>query len=297
MPQGVKVQVLSRAPFKWPTHSVGFLNGFGMIYRMATDPNTVKHYNAHAENYDRHVSDPNDSTFHSYYEKPAIRAELPPLEGLEVISIGCGSGVDARWLADNGATKVVGIDISKGLLDIAAKNNPDIEFHEMDMERLEFEDETFDLAYSSLAIHYVDDWTQPLKEALRVLRPGGMYVFSCGHPIDSAMEYEVDDDTKYARLGRKIDLATKKRTVFGDYLAAEGKGIKPVKGMLGDIEVVVFHRTFSKMIEQILASGFAIERVIEPQPTAAMDEADPDMFEQLSRIPSFMVWVLRKQTA
>jgi ubiquinone/menaquinone biosynthesis C-methylase UbiE len=81
---------------------------------MATDPNTSRNYDANAENYHRHVSDPNDSTFHAYYEKPAIRAELPDLNGLEVISIGCGSGVDTSWLADHGAKKVAGTDISKG---------------------------------------------------------------------------------------------------------------------------------------------------------------------------------------
>ena len=121
------------------------------------------------------------------YEKPAIRAELPDIHGLEVISIGCGSGVDAKWLADNGAKRVVGIDISEGLLAIARRSYPEIEFHEMDMEQLNLPDESFDLAYSSLAIHYVDDWTQPLKEARRILRPNGQYIFSCEHPIDSAV--------------------------------------------------------------------------------------------------------------
>ncbi|MCA9337337.1 class I SAM-dependent methyltransferase [Candidatus Saccharibacteria bacterium] len=258
---------------------------------MSTHPNTARHYDENAENYHRHVSDPSDGTFHAYYEKPAIRAELPELNGLEVISIGCGSGVDARWLADNGAKRVVGIDISKGLLEIAKSNNPDIEFREMDMEKLDFPDESFDLAYSSLAIHYIDDWTPALEEARRVLRPEGQYIFSCGHPIDSAMEYTTEGKYKYARLGRRVDTETDERIVYGDYLAPTTDGVKPVTGVLKDIEVVVYHRTFAKMIEQILASGFTIERVVEPQPI----EGDPKHFEQLTRIPTFMIWVLRKR--
>jgi len=261
---------------------------------MATDPSTAKHYNQNAENYHRHVSDPSDSTFHAYYEKPAIRAELPDLTGLDVISIGCGSGVDARWLADNGAQKVVGIDISSGLLDIARKNNPDVEFREMDMEQLDFPDESFDLAYSSLAIHYVDGWTKPLQEARRILRPNGQYIFSCGHPLDSAVGYEIKDNFKYALLGRKVNLDTRERTIYGDYLAADGNGVKQVKGILADGEVVVFHRTFGKMVEQILSSGFTVEKVVEPQPTEGMRAADPAIYEQLTRIPTFMIWVLRK---
>jgi ubiquinone/menaquinone biosynthesis C-methylase UbiE len=261
---------------------------------MATDPNTVKHYDENAENYHRHVSDPNDSTFHAYYEKPAIRAELPNLEGLEVISIGCGSGVDTRWLADNGAKRVVGIDISKGLLEIAKTNNPDIEYHEMDMEKLDFPDSSFDLAYSSLAIHYVDDWTLSLKEAYRILRPNGKYVFSCGHPVDSGVGYEIIDGVKYALLGRKVDQNTRERTVYGDYLAADSNGVKPVTGILADSEITVFHRPISKMIEEILASSFNIEKLVEPQPAEGLKNVDPAIYEQLRRIPSFMIWVLSK---
>jgi len=261
---------------------------------MATDPDTIKHYNENAENYHRHVSDPNDSTYHYYYEKPAIRAELPNLNGLEVISLGCGSGVDTRWLADSGAKRVVGIDVSTGLLDIAKTENPDLEFHEMNMEKLDFPDNSFDLAYSSLAIHYVDDWTVPLKEARRILRPNGKYIFSCGHPVDSAVEYEIRDGFKYAVLGRKVNLETKQRKVYGDYLAADGNGIKLIEGTLAAADVRVYHRPFSKMVEQILDSGLKIEKVIEPQPTAGLKTVDPAIHEQLKRIPAFMVWVLTK---
>ena len=258
---------------------------------MATDPNTFKSYNANAEQYHAHVTDPADSTLHSLYEKPAIRAELPNLNGLEVISIGCGSGVDARWIADNGAKSVVGIDISDKLLDIAKKENPDIDFQEMNMEHLDFPDDSFDLAYSSLAIHYVDDWTQPQSEAYRVLRQGGKYIFSCSHPIDSAMEYSTEGDVKYVRLGRKANKLTNEREVFGNYLVPESDGVAPIKGVMGGaVEVVFYHRTFSKMLEQIHASGFKIERLVEPQPV----EGDPDHYEQLTKIPSFMIWVLRK---
>lgn len=262
---------------------------------MATDPKTINSYNQNAEAYNRHVSDPNDSIFHSAYEKPAIRAELPELNGLSVISIGCGSGVDARWLADNGAAKVVGVDISEGLIDIAKQSHPNIEFKVMDMEKLNFPDKSFDLAYSSLAIHYVDDWTKALQEARRVLKPKALYVLSCGHPIDSAMEYFNEENKRNAFLGRTIAHDTDKRTVYGDYLAVTHNGIKPFDIGLGDIKAVVYHRTFAKMLEQIQASGFSIKRLVEPQPTPQLQAIDPGLFEQLTRIPSFMIWVLQNK--
>jgi hypothetical protein len=60
--------------------------------------------------YDAHVSDPADSPLHAYYEKPAMRAELPDLTDLSVLSIGCGSGADAHWLKEHGAGSVSGAD-------------------------------------------------------------------------------------------------------------------------------------------------------------------------------------------
>lgn len=263
---------------------------------MATDPSTAKHYNANAEGYHQHVSNPNDSPFHAYYEKPAIRAALPPLNGLEVLSVGCGSGVDTRWLAENGAQRVVGIDIAEGLIDIARRENPTLEFKVMDMEKLDFPDESFDLLYSSLAIHYVDDWIPALKEAYRVLRSGGSYIFSCGHPIDSAVQYDIEGDYKYVRLGRRVNQVTKERVIYGDYLVAGSSGVKPLETapIGGAGSAIFYHRPISKMVEEIVASGFTVEQMIEPQPTAEYRDINPQLFEQLSKIPSFMIWGLRK---
>ena len=108
---------------------------------MSTDPRTIEGYNAGAEEYHSHVSDPEASPFHTYYEKPAIRAELPKLDGISVISLGCGSGVDTQYLKDQGASRVVGIDISSRLIETAKKNHPAIELHVMDMEKLDFPSE------------------------------------------------------------------------------------------------------------------------------------------------------------
>jgi SAM-dependent methyltransferase len=165
----------------------------------------------------------------------------------------------------------------------------------MDMEKLDFEDESFNLAYSSLAIHYVDDWTQPLKEAYRVLKDDGMYIFSCGHPIDDSLEHFKNEEVKGSLLGRTIKLDTEERKVYGDYLAIEGNGTKSVDGQLGTMDVRVFHRTFSKMLDQIQASGFKIKKLVEPQPTEGMKAINAGVYLQLTRIPAFMIWVLSKQ--
>lgn len=261
---------------------------------MSTDPRTIEAYNKNADIYNEHVLNPNDSIYHAYYEKPAMRAELPDLTGLDVLSIGCGSGVDTQWFVDNGARNATGVDISEELIKIAKQNYPKPNFHVMDMEALDLADDSFDVLYSSLAIHYLDDWTKALGEAYRVLKPGGVYIFSCSHPIDTALERKRGDDVKSSLLGRAVDQAGNP-IIYGDYMVTDNKGIKPIDGILGDFSVRIYHRPISKMVEQIHVSGFSIKKMVEPLPTEEMQKINPDIYRRLMRIPEFMIWVLGKE--
>lgn len=261
---------------------------------MGTDPRTVESYTKNAEAYHAHVSDPTDSIYHAYYEKPAIRAELPNLTGLDTISIGCGSGVDAQYLKDAGARRVVGIDISQGMIDIATGNHPDIELSVMDMEKLDFPDESFDVAYSSLAIHYLEDWSDALREAYRVLKTGGIYIFSCGHPIDQTFESKRTEEETSHTLGSVRDKRGGRYHIYGDYMAAEGKGTKQLVGGIATVDVITYHQTFAKMVDFIASSGFTIEKFVEPLPKEELREQNEFHYELLRRIPSFAIWVLRK---
>lgn len=262
---------------------------------MSTDPNTVASYNLNAEAYHAHVTDPADSIYHAYYEKPSIRAELPGLNGLSVISIGCGSGVDTQYLKDSGAERVVGIDISKGMIEIAKREHPGIEFSVMSMEKLEYPDESFDVAYSSLAIHYLEDWTTALQEAYRVLKLDGVYIFSCGHPLDQTFERTEDENFKIHSLGSTRNKNDSTYTIHGDYLAASGNGTQRLEGGIAAVDVVTYHQTFARMIDFIVAAGFTIEKFVEPQPREAMRDISSFNYDLLKKIPGFCIWVLRKK--
>jgi len=262
---------------------------------MTTDRRTIETYDAAAVAYDAHVSDPTDSPLHAYYEKPAMRAELPDLTDLSVLSVGCGSGADAQWLKENGARSVSGVDISAGLIGIAREKYPDVDFRVMDMAHLNFDDETFDLAYSSLAIHYLPDWGPPLREARRVLKPKGQFIFSCNHPVESSLEYSSNERTRGAYLGRTIMQDTEERHIHGDYLAAEQQGVRKMVGTVAtDYTVHNYHRPFSKMIENILDSGFSIKKLVEPLPQEEMKNDNLEHYKQVLKIPKFAIWVLEK---
>src|SRR5690242_9099866 len=91
-------------------------------------------------------------------EWPALRAMLPDLRGLRVVDLGCGFGWFCRWARAQGAARVIGIDLSEKML-ARARSAPvaGIVYEQADLERLSLPGGSFDLAYSALAFHYVEN--------------------------------------------------------------------------------------------------------------------------------------------
>ncbi len=93
--------------------------------------------------------------------------------GDKVLDVCTGTGELALAFASQGAT-VVGIDLSRGMLDRAAKKNGyrNSTWLEMDATQLEFQDKTFDISTISLALHHMPEATQchVLSEMVRVTR-------------------------------------------------------------------------------------------------------------------------------
>ena len=154
---------------------------------------------------------------HEYLEKPAMYGRLPDLSESKVLCLGCGTGEECKHL-DEKANEVIGVDISKGLINYAKQSYPDLQFHLMDMEKLGFEDKSFDYVYSSLVMHYVDSWTKTLSEIKRVLKPGGTFLFSTHHPAVWSAERSRSETERSSLLGYKKHLETKEAETLGDYL-------------------------------------------------------------------------------
>ncbi len=96
-------------------------------------------------------------------------------QGTRLVDIACGSGYAAGVAADRGAV-VAGLDASEGLIAIARMRTPAGDFRVGDMFALPFADDTFDVATSFNGI-----WKgceDALREARRVVRPGGLVGFS-----------------------------------------------------------------------------------------------------------------------
>jgi ubiquinone/menaquinone biosynthesis C-methylase UbiE len=256
---------------------------------MSTDKLSIDWYNQNSDKYTSHVRDPGDSIYHSLYEKPAIYSLLPDLNNMSVISLGCGSGEDCNYLAKQGASKVTGIDISSGMIEVAKKSYPMYEFQVMDMENLDFKDLSFDFAYSSLAIHYIEDWSKVFKEAYRILKPGSYFLFSCNHPIATAMEVIRDDEQmQVQQISSSKNKQTNEVLIKGDYMTRRPLPSRAV------LPVTTWHKPIGEISQEAANAGFVIANILEPRPLPKMEQISERNYKVLNKIPSFVIFKLLK---
>jgi SAM-dependent methyltransferase len=130
-----------------------------------------------------------DGPFNGLLERPALRSLVPSnLAGAVVLDAGCGSGTQAEWLLEQGAD-VIGIDLSPRMIEEARRRCQGLgRFVVADLaEPLPVEARSLDGITSSLALHYVRDWSVPLRSFATALRPGGWAVISLDHPFGPPM--------------------------------------------------------------------------------------------------------------
>ena len=192
-------------------------------------------------------------------EWPTIVSMLPAITGKRVVDLGCGFGWFCRWAREAGAASVLGLDVSANMLARARETTVDaaIAYRQADLETLELPASSFDLAYSSLTLHYLERLGALFATIHRALAPGGCFVFSAEHPL-------------YTEPGPDY-LDEGPRTT--DWLA---------KG------VVKQHRTLASYLNLLIDAGFTIRHVEEWGPTRAEIGAHPE-WKIDHRRPSFLL--------
>jgi ubiquinone/menaquinone biosynthesis C-methylase UbiE len=214
-------------------------------------------------------------------EWPALRAMLPNLRGRTVLDLGCGFGWFCRWARENGAARVLGIDVSEKMLARARDTTPDataISYTQADMERLELSPASFDLVYSSLALHYIANLDGLLSEVHRSLVEGGSLVFSVEHPIYTA---PTDPHWFIDAVGRKVwpvDRYLDEGPRSTDWLA---------RG------VIKQHRTLATYLNLLARLGFTLSQVEEWGPTEAQIASRPEFADERQR-PPFLLMAARR---
>ena len=178
-------------------------------------------------------------------EWETLKELLPDFTGKRMLDLGCGYGWHCIYAMEHGAASAVGIDISCKMLEVAREKTPypQVEYRCTAMEDMEFPKESFDIALSSLAFHYIESFDKIAKKVNTFLKPGGSFLFSVEHPVFTA--YGTQDW----------------------YYGGDGK----------------YHKTLTTYLNGLLTHGFEIKNIVEPQPPAHMIDSVPGMKDEMRR--------------
>lgn len=96
-------------------------------------------------------------------------------QGLKVLDVACGTGdMIAHWQTQLQCSEFIGIDPSKGMLEIAQKKIQNCTFIEAQAQNLPLEDESMDIVSIAYGLRNVCEYPLALKEFYRVLKKGGV---------------------------------------------------------------------------------------------------------------------------
>ena len=219
----------------------------------------------------------NKDNANNLFEIPALLSLLPDIKGKSVLDLGCGFGEHCKLFVEKGALAVVGVDISQKMLEVAKSENSDekITYLNMAMEDIDQLDMEFDLVISSLAFHYVEDFSGVVDKIYKMLSKGGYLIFSQENPLCSCHS----GGNRWTRdeNGRKL------------YLNLADYGVEGERESVWFVDnVKKYHRTFSTIVNTLTAAGFCIEKMIEPLPTPEILAEHPDQYD-LYHKPDFLL--------
>jgi SAM-dependent methyltransferase len=180
-----------------------------------------------------------------------------------------------------GAAAVLGLDVSQKMLERAesSSNDPAVSYARADLEHLDLPEAGFDLVYSSLAFHYIENLRGLFDTVHRALVPGGRLVFSIEHPIFMAPR----------QPGWSVDADGHKHWPLDSY-QMEGPR---VTNWLAD-GVVKQHRTIGTLLNHLIGAGLTIAHVDEWGPTEADLAARPELAEERERPMMLLVSAIRQ---
>jgi len=229
-------------------------------------------YDSFAEAY---TAETEANLINGYYMRPAILDLAGDVAGRRILDAGCGSGPFSAALRDRGAV-VTGLDSSARMLELARlRLGPSADLRLADLGNpLPFGDGAFDDVVAALVLHYLQEWTAPLAELRRVLKPGGRLIVAVDHPFAV--------NIMHREAGRKPD-----------YFATYNHTAEWTMGGR-TARMSFWHRPLHAMTDAFTAAGFRIAVISEPPPAPGARELFPEI---LADIPSaflcFLFFVLQ----
>jgi ubiquinone/menaquinone biosynthesis C-methylase UbiE len=132
--------------------------------------------------------------------------ELAAAPPSTVVDVGCGTGrllraVHARWPE----ARLIGVDPAAGMVEVARRLTPSAEFHLAPGEKLPLPDSSADAVLTSVSFHHWADQAAGVREAVRVLRPGGRFILA-----------DIKPSPLRRLLGERARTAAEREQLFAD---------------------------------------------------------------------------------
>jgi SAM-dependent methyltransferase len=218
-------------------------------------------WEAEAVAWARWVRTPGHDQWHWRLNWPAF-LELLPAAGRRTLDLGCGEGRCGVELRHRGH-RVIGVDAAPTMVELARETGAYDEVHLADAAALPLADGAVDLVVAYMSLHDIEDLGGALREAGRVLEPGGRLCAAIVHPVSSA------------HLGSDDEVPYFEERPYTDVVARDG------------IEMAFhgIHRPLEAYFAALHAAGLTLERLREPAPTDEHVAAFPGLAKARRRPP------------
>jgi SAM-dependent methyltransferase len=213
--------------------------------------------------------------FDAYWQYSSAFFELVPPPANRTLEVGCGEGRVSRDLAARGH-QVTAVDASPTLIRLARGADPNGAYLQSDAAALPFAAGSFDLVVFYNSLMDFDDMEGGVREAARVLRPGGTLCACVTHPMADAGQFASHEpDSQFV--------------IEGSYLGER-------RWFELDVERDGLHMRFAGWAYSLEAyftalerAGFVIQAVREPRaPNHTVDRSQGE--NRWRRIPMFLMW-------
>lgn len=202
-------------------------------------------------------------------EWSTLKPLIPSVEGRHVLDLGCGYGWHSAFFAQKGAASVTAVDSSGRMLAVAREKFPDrnIDFIQEDILGYRYPENCFDLVFSNLALHYIEDLDKVYALIHRTLKRQGQLLFTIEHPVYTAgirQEFKKDEDGLFWPVQGYFRPSVRDTNFLG-------------------CSVRKVHHTLSQILEPLIALSFHLDAVREVMPDEAFLEAHPELESELER--------------
>ena len=224
-----------------------------------------------------------------YTARPFVLKAASPLEGMRVLDLGCGEGYVSRQVAAQAPARLLGVDISSGMIDLAQAAEDTaplgIEYRVASATDLVL-DEEFDLVLAVFLFNYLtcDEMATVLKRVHRHLAPGGRFLFTAPHPSFPFLDRPAEPPFFFETEGLDY-FSARDHQLEGRIWRRDGESV-PVRCV---------HKPMDEYFMALERAGFnQAPRVTELSVTEEHLELDPEFFGPLRGLPLHVAFEVTK---